>query len=293
MDPSKLAKSFRVKTPKRFRLLDWDPAETAGLEKAAAQALVDERLRRLAGLQERLYAQNSWSVLIVLQGVDAAGKDSAIKRVMSGLNPQGCIVHPFKAPTSEELNHNFLWLSSKRLPPRGDIGLFNRSYYEEVLIVRVHRELLEKQKLPRRLVTDKIWNQRFDDINAFERHLTHNGTVVIKFHLRISKEEQKRRLLARLDDPTKRWKFSTNDITERKLWDDYMAAYEDMIRHTSTPESPWYVVPADKKWFARLAIACVVVDVLDQLDLQYPRLGRSALQELKRLRAALDAEEDA
>jgi PPK2 family polyphosphate:nucleotide phosphotransferase len=293
MDPSKLAKSFRVKTPKRFRLLDWDPAETAGLEKAAAQALVDERLRRLAGLQERLYAQNSWSVLIVLQGVDAAGKDSAIKRVMSGLNPQGCIVHPFKAPTSEELNHNFLWLSSKRLPPRGDIGLFNRSYYEEVLIVRVHRELLEKQKLPRRLVTDKIWNQRFDDINAFERHLTHNGTVVIKFHLRISKEEQKRRLLARLDDPTKRWKFSTNDITERKLWDDYMAAYEDMIRHTSTPESPWYVVPADKKWFARLAIACVVVDVLDQLDLQYPRLGRSALQELKRLRAALEAEEDA
>jgi len=293
MDPSKLAKSFRVKTPKRFRLLDWDPAETAGLEKAAAQALVDERLRRLAGLQERLYAQNSWSVLIVLQGVDAAGKDSAIKRVMSGLNPQGCIVHPFKAPTGEELNHNFLWLSSKRLPPRGDIGLFNRSYYEEVLIVRVHRELLEKQKLPRRLVTDKIWNQRFDDINAFERHLTHNGTVVIKFHLRISKEEQKRRLLARLDDPTKRWKFSTNDITERKLWDDYMAAYEDMIRHTSTPESPWYVVPADKKWFARLAIACVVVDVLDQLDLQYPRLGRSALQELKRLRAALDAEEDA
>jgi PPK2 family polyphosphate:nucleotide phosphotransferase len=293
MDPSKVAKSFRVKTPKRFRLLDWDPAEPAGLEKAAAQALVDERLRRLAGLQERLYAQNSWSVLIVLQGVDAAGKDSAIKRVMSGLNPQGCIVHPFKAPTGEELNHNFLWLSSKRLPPRGEIGLFNRSYYEEVLIVRVHRELLEKQKLPRRLVTDKIWNQRFDDINAFERHLTRNGTVVIKFHLRISKEEQKRRLLARLNDPTKRWKFSTNDITERKLWDDYMAAYEDMIRHTSTPESPWYVVPADKKWFARLAIACVVVDVLDQLDLQYPRLGRAALQELKRLRAALEAEEDA
>jgi PPK2 family polyphosphate:nucleotide phosphotransferase len=222
MDPSKLAKSFRVKTPKRFRLLDWDPAETAGLEKAAAQALVDERLRRLAGLQERLYAQNSWSVLIVLQGIDAAGKDSAIKRVMSGLNPQGCIVHPFKAPTGQELNHNFLWLSSKRLPPRGDIGLFNRSYYEEVLIVRVHRELLEKQKLPRRLVTDEIWNQRFDDINAFERHLTRNGTVVIKFHLRISKEEQKRRLLARLDDPTKRWKLPPTTCG-RKLWDDYMA----------------------------------------------------------------------
>jgi PPK2 family polyphosphate:nucleotide phosphotransferase len=290
MKPSQLAARFRVDKPKRFRLADCDPAETVGLKKAAARAIAEERVARLADLQKRLYAEDSWAVLIILQGIDAAGKDSAIRRVMSGLNPQGCLVHPFKAPSEEELDHDFLWRASKRLPPRGDIGIFNRSHYEEVLDVRVHNELLEKQKLPRRLVTGNLWNERFEDINAFERHLARNGTVIIKFHLRISKQEQRRRLLKRLDDPAKRWKFSIDDVAERKLWDRHMNAYEDMVRHTSTREAPWYVVPADNKWFARLVIACVVVDVLDRLDLQYPRFGRDALREMKRLRKALAAE---
>jgi PPK2 family polyphosphate:nucleotide phosphotransferase len=290
MHPAKLIARYRVDKPERFRLGDCDPAETAGLKKAAAKAIVEERIARLADLQERLFAEDTWAVLIVLQGIDAAGKDSAIKRVMSGLNPQGCVVHPFKAPSGEELDHDFLWRVAQRLPPRGDIGIFNRSHYEEVLVVRVHEEPLEKQKLPRQLVTGNLWNERFEDINAFERHLARNGTVIIKFHLRISKQEQKRRLLKRLDDPAKRWKFSIDDVAERKLWDRYMDAYEDMVRHTSTREAPWYVVPADHKWFARLVIACVVVDVLDRLDLHYPRFGRAALREMKRLRKALEAE---
>jgi len=290
MKPSELVKRFRVDNPKRFRLVDCLPPDTAGFKKADAQSIINERIGRLTDLQERLYAEDTWAVLIVLQGVDAAGKDSAIKRVMSGLNPQGCLVHSFKAPTGEELDHDFLWRANKWLPPSGDIGIFNRSYYEEVLVVRVHEELLGKQKLPRRLVTDRIWSERFEDINAFERHLARNGTVVIKFHLHISKEEQKRRLLKRLDDPAKRWKFSVDDVRERMLWDSHMAAYEDMVRHSSTREAPWYVVPADNKWFARLVIACVIVDVLDRLDLQYPRFGRDALREMKRLRKALQVE---
>jgi len=290
MKPLQLVERFRIDKPRRFRLADIDPAETCGFKKAAAGAIVARHVERLTDLQERLYAEDCWAVLIVLQGVDAAGKDSAIKHVMSGLNPQGCTVHPFKTPTTEELDHDFLWRAAKRLPPRGDIGIFNRSHYEEVLIVRVHQELLAKQKLPRRLVTEAIWTERFEAINAFERHLTRNGTVVIKFHLRISQEEQKRRLLARLDDPAKRWKFSIDDVTERKLWDRHMEAYEDMIRSTSTPEAPWYVVPADRKWFARLVISSVIVDVLERLDLQYPHFGGSALREMKRLRKALQAE---
>jgi PPK2 family polyphosphate:nucleotide phosphotransferase len=288
MKPATVAKTFKVKDPKQFRLADRDPAETAGLLKAEAQSLADDQIQRLTDLQQRLYAENSWAVLIVLQGVDAAGKDSAIKRVMSGLNPQGCIVHPFKAPAGEELDHDFLWRASGRLPRRGDIGIFNRSYYEEVLVVRVHQELLEKEKVPPRLITDTLWQERFDDINAFERHLARNGTVVIKFHLRISKEEQKLRLLKRLDDPTKRWKFSLADVAERKLWERYMHAYEEMLRHTSTRESPWYVVPADKKWFARLVIACVIVDVLERLGLSYPNFGPAARQEMERLRKVLE-----
>ena len=241
-------------------------------------------------MQERLYAENSWALLIILQGIDAAGKDGAIKHVMAGLNPQGCIVHPFKAPTADELDHDFLWRAAARLPPRGDIAIFNRSYYEEVLVVRVHDDLLEKQRLPTKLVTKQIWKQRFADINDFERHLVRNGTVVIKFHLRISKEEQKRRLLARLDEPAKRWKFSMGDLAERKLWDRYMDAYEDMIRNTSTAEAPWYVVPADNKWFARLVMSTVIVDVLDRLDLEYPKFNGRALRGMKRMRKALEAE---
>ena len=229
-------------------------------------------------------------MLIILQGIDAAGKDGAIKHVMSGLNPQGCIVHPFKAPTTDELDHDYLWRAAQRLPPRGDIAIFNRSYYEEVLVVRVHDDLLEKQRLPSELVGKRIWKDRFADINAFERHLVRNGTVVIKFHLRISKAEQKRRLLARLDEPAKRWKFSMADVAERKLWGRYMDAYEDMIRTTSSANAPWYVVPADNKWFARLVMSTVIVDVLDGLDLQYPKFDRPALRDMKRMRKALEAE---
>jgi PPK2 family polyphosphate:nucleotide phosphotransferase len=290
MNDVKLPDRFRVAKPDRFRLQDFDPAETAGFTKKAANKILDKHAARLTDLQERLYAENSWAVLIILQGVDAAGKDGAIKHVMAGLNPQGCIVHPFKAPTADELDHDFLWRSVARLPPRGDIGIFNRSYYEEVLVVRVHEDLIEKQRLPSKLVSKRIWKERFADINAFEQHLVRNGTVVIKFHFRISKEEQKRRLVARLDEPAKRWKFSEADIAERKLWDQYMAAYEDMIRNTSVPEAPWYVVPADNKWFARLVMSTVIIDVLDRLDLRYPEFDRAALRGMKRIRKALEAE---
>ena len=290
MNHVKLAKRFRVEKPGRFRLRDFDADETAGFTKDRAEAILAKHAPRLADLQERLYAENSWAVLIILQGIDAAGKDGAIKHVMSGLNPQGCIVHPFKAPTTDELDHDYLWRAAARLPPRGDIAIFNRSYYEEVLVVRVHDDLLEKQRLPSELVGKRIWKERFADINAFERHLVRNGTVVIKFHLRISKAEQKRRLLARLDEPAKRWKFSMADVAERKLWGRYMDAYEDMIRTTSSADAPWYVVPADNKWFARLVMSTVIVDVLDGLDLEYPKFDRPALRDMKRMRKALEAE---
>jgi PPK2 family polyphosphate:nucleotide phosphotransferase len=210
--------------------------------------------------------------------------------VMTGFNPQGCIVHSFKTPTTDELGHDFLWRAAARLPPHGDIAIFNRSYYEEVLVVRVHDDLLGKQRLPAKLVTKRIWKHRFDDINAFERHLVRNGTVVVKFHLHISKQEQKRRLLARLDEPAKRWKFSMADLAERKLWDRYMDAYEDMIRNTSTTQAPWYVVPADNKWFARLVVSTVIIDVLDRLDLEFPKFDKPALRDMKRMRKALEAE---
>ena len=290
MNHVKLPKRFRVERPERFRLRDFDPAETAGFTKDTAEGILAKHTPRLADLQARLYAENSWALLIILQGIDAAGKDGAIKHVMSGLNPQGCIVHPFKAPTADELDHDFLWRAAARLPPRGDIAIFNRSYYEEVLVVRVHDDLLEKQRLPSELVTKRIWKERFAGINAFERHLVRNGTAVLKFHLRISKEEQKRRLLARLDEPAKRWKFSMGDLAERKLWDRYMDAYEDMIRNTSTAEAPWHVVPADNKWFARLVMSTVIVDVLDRLDLEFPKFDKPALRGMKRMRKALEAE---
>jgi PPK2 family polyphosphate:nucleotide phosphotransferase len=292
MKAEKLIAHLRVDHPKRFRLADIDPADSFGLdiEKDEARTMLAEGTKRLAELQERLYAQDRWALLVILQGVDTAGKDGVIEHVMSGVNPQGCQIHSFKAPSQEELDHDFLWRNITLLPERGRIGIFNRSYYEEVLVVRVHPEILAGQKLPPELVGKKIWQHRFKDIRAFERYLTRNGIVILKFHLRISKEEQRRRLLARLDEPAKRWKFSMHDVAERKLWDKYMAAYEDMIRHTSTPEAPWYVVPTDHKWFAHLAIAATIVERLERLNLQYPKVEGAALAEMRKVRKALMAE---
>jgi PPK2 family polyphosphate:nucleotide phosphotransferase len=293
MKAEKLIAHLRVDHPKRFRLADIDPADSFGLdlEKDEARTMLAEGTKRLAELQERLYAQDRWALLVILQGVDTAGKDGVIEHVMSGVNPQGCQIHSFKAPSEEELDHDFLWRNITRLPERGRIGIFNRSYYEEVLVVRVHPEILANEKLPPELVTGKIWQHRFKDIRAFERYLTRNGIAILKFHLRISKEEQRRRLLARLDEPAKRWKFSMHDIAERKLWDKYMAAYEDMIRHTSTPEAPWHVVPTDHKWFAHLAIAATIVDRLERLNLQFPKVEGAALAEMRKVRKALMAEQ--
>ncbi|HEY1978539.1 MAG TPA: PPK2 family polyphosphate kinase [Xanthobacteraceae bacterium] len=282
-----LIKRFRIVNPKRFNLADHDPCETAGFEKEEAESIAVAHTQRMTDLQQRLYAGHDWALLIILQGVDAAGKDSAIKRVMAGLNPQGGVVHPFKVPTAEELDHDFLWRAVKRLPARGNIGIFNRSYYEEVLVARVHQELLRAQKLPPELITRHIWEERFADINAFERHLRRNGTVVIKFHLHISKNEQRRRLLERLNDPSKFWKADMADVTERKLWSRYMAAYEDMIRNTSAAQAPWYLLPADHKWFARTLMAIIIVDVLDRLHLDFPKLDRAGMRQLQRMRKAL------
>jgi PPK2 family polyphosphate:nucleotide phosphotransferase len=290
MKPRSLLKRFRIDDPRNFRLADYDPAETAGVAKDEAEGIALAHTQRMTDLQQRLYAQHSWGLLVILQGVDAAGKDSAIKRVMAGVNPQGCVVHPFKQPTTEELDHDFLWRAAKRLPPRGYIGIFNRSHYEEVLVVRVHPELLKAQRLPPELVTPRIWNERFVHINAFERYLVRNGIVVIKLHLRISKGEQKRRLLERLSDPSKLWKASMDDVTERRLWRQHMSAYEDAIRNTSTPHAPWYVVPSDHKWFARMLIAMVIVDVLDRLHVDFPKLDRADLRRIERIRKALEAD---
>jgi PPK2 family polyphosphate:nucleotide phosphotransferase len=286
---AKIAKRFRIDNGKKFRLADYDPADTLGLDidKDDAKTMLAADIARLTEMQEKLYAQDTWAVLIVLQAMDAAGKDSVIKHVMSGVNPQGCEVHAFKAPSAEELEHNFLWRAAMRLPRRGRIGIFNRSHYEEVLVVRVHPELLERQHLPPAVVADDIWKERFKDIRGFERHLVRNGIVVLKFHLRVSKEEQRRRFLERLDEPAKHWKFSMSDVAERKLWDRYDDAYEDMIRHTATAEAPWYVVPADNKFFARLVVAAAIIDALDRLDLAFPKVTGAALRELKRARTAL------
>ena len=293
MKPSTLINRFRIDDPDRFRLASFDCADTCGLDldKDDAKTMLAGDIKRLAELQKRLYADGHWALLIVLQGMDAAGKDGVIAHVMSGLNPQGCEVRSFKAPSEEELAHGFLWRTAIRLPERGRIGIFNRSHYEEVLVVRVHPEMLERQKLPAKLISKDIWTQRFKDIRAFERHLARNGVAVLKFFLHISREEQRQRLLARLDEPVKRWKFSMNDVAERKLWDKYMAAYEDMIRATSRPEAPWYVVPADNKPFARLVVAAAMIETLQSLDLQFPGIAGAALKELQKVRAALEAEE--
>ena len=294
MKSAKLIEPFRIEAPKNFRLADHDPADTRGLDidKQEAKSMLARDIEKLAELQEMLYAQERWAVLAIFQAMDAGGKDSAIKHVMTGVNPQGCEVHAFKAPSPEELEHDFLWRAAVRLPRRGRIGIFNRSYYEEVLVARVRPELLGRQKLPPAPKSEKIWKQRFQDIVAFERHLVRNGTLVLKFHLRISKQEQKRRFLQRLETPAKRWKFSIDDVADRKLWDRYMDAYEDMILNTGTPEAPWYVVPADNKWFARLVVAATMVDALGRLDLRFPKVGRAQLEEMRRIRQALEAEKD-
>jgi PPK2 family polyphosphate:nucleotide phosphotransferase len=287
MKLSKIVKHCRVDNPRKFKLSDMDPADTCGLDfdKDDAKAMLAENTSRLSDLQDLLYAQDQWAILVVIQAMDAAGKDGVIKHVMSGVNPQGCEVHPFKAPTAYELDHDFLWRGATRLPERGHIGIFNRSYYEEVLVVRVHPEFLERQKLPPHLVTKNIWDERFKSIRAFERHLIGNGTKILKFHLRVSKEEQRQRFLDRLEQPTKRWKFNMGDVTERKLWDKYMDAYQDMIRETSTEDAPWFVVPADNKYFTRLAVSAAIVEAMEELNLAAPKVANSP--ELKRVRRAL------
>jgi len=288
------ADRFRIDKPAKFRLADHDPADCCGLtiDKSDAKALLAEGIERLTDLQQRLYASDRWSVLIVLQAMDAAGKDSLIKHVMSGLNPQGVEVTSFKQPSAEELDHDFLWRIAKRVPERGRIGIFNRSHYEEVLVTRVHPDLLEKQRLPKEIDRKTIWQDRFDDIRAFERHLTRNGTLILKFFLNVSRAEQRKQFLQRIDDPTKHWKFSMSDVTERELWPKYMAAYEEMIRETSTPEAPWFVVPADNKWFTRMVVAAALVKAFDGLKLEYPKVEGAALKELQAARKTLESERD-
>ena len=287
----KLAKPFRV-TDDRFRLKDFDPDDTLEFtseDKPRAKEALSVGIEVLAELQDMLYAQDSWSVLLIFQAMDAAGKDGAIKHVMSGVNPQGCQVFSFKAPTSEDLDHDYMWRCMKCLPERGRIGIFNRSYYEETLVVRVHRQFLEKQKLPPDLVTKDIWKERFQDIRSIERYLSRNGVLIRKFFLNVSNKEQKKRFLERIEEPKKNWKFSANDAKEREYWNDYMEAYEDMIRNTTTKEAPWYVVPADNKWFTRVIVAAAVIDALDSLDLKYPQVSDAKLKELAAAKRGLQA----
>ncbi len=289
---AELAKRYRITNGKKFRLKDFDTGDTWKLKsKDGAAELLQSGVDRLQELQETLYAQDKWAVLLVFQAMDAAGKDSTIKHVMSGVNPQGCQVFSFKAPTAHELDHDFLWRTNMCLPERGRIGIFNRSYYEETLVVRVHPEFLKGQRLADELVTKRIWQERFEDINAYERYLTRNGVVIRKFFLHVSKEEQRRRFLARLDEKEKNWKFSAADLKERALWDKYQDAYEETIRHTSTPHAPWHVIPADHKWFTRVAVAAAVVETLESLKLAYPQISAAQRAELATVREALIAEE--
>jgi PPK2 family polyphosphate:nucleotide phosphotransferase len=289
----RLAEPFCVTKGEEFCLKDWDPAGTTGVKsKQHAQNILDAREGVLNHLQEKLYAQDRWAVLVVLQGLDAAGKDGVIKHVMSGVNPQGCSVFSFKSPSTEELDHDYLWRAHKCAPERGRIGIFNRSYYEEVLIVRVHPTLLRAQKLPDEMITKHIWDQRYEDINAFEQYLTRNGVVIRKFFLHISKEEQKRRFLERLEDPKKNWKFSMADVNERGFWKDYQEAYEEMIQNTATKHAPWFVVPADNKWFTRLIVASAIIEALDELQLSFPDVDKAKKKELEAVRRSLIAQKD-
>lgn len=286
----KLARNYEIRDGKKFRLKDFDPDDTAWLKdehKPQAKEALEHGVAALSALQDMLYAQDRWSVLLIFQAMDAAGKDGAIKHVMSGVNPQGCQVYSFKSPTSEELDHDYLWRCMKCLPERGRLGVFNRSYYEETLAVRVNPQFLAGQKLPPELVTKKIWDERFEDIRNFEKYLTRNGVIIRKFFLHVSKEEQLKRFLARLDDPEKNWKFSAADATSRESWSEYMDAYEQTIRHTATDDAPWYVVPADNKWFTRIVVASVVVDTLASLDLHYPVLSAAQRDTLAQARVAL------
>ena len=289
-----VAKAFRVKDGAGFRLARIDPAETLGFEsKDDVADAVAHGVERLAALQEKLYAQDRWALLLIFQALDAAGKDSTIKHVMSGVNPQGCQVFSFKAPSNEDLDHDFIWRAARCLPERGRIGIFNRSYYEEVLVVRVHSELLAREQLAELLVTKDIWKERFEDIVSFERHLARNGTVVLKFFLHVSRAEQRRRFLERLDKPSKNWKFSAADLAERQYWDAYMAAYEEMIRHTATPGAPWYVIPADHKWFTRLVVVEAIIAAVEKLDLAFPTVPPGERKALQVARAALEREGNA
>ena len=291
MKPACLAHPYRITAGHQFRLRDFDPDATTGLaSKKKAEDLLAEGIRRMAALQERLYAQHEWSLLLVFQAMDAAGKDGAIEHVMSGVNPQGCDVHAFKAPSAEELDHDFLWRCLRRLPERGRIGIFNRSYYEETLVVRVHPELLEKERLPAALVTKKVWRERFEDIRAFERHLVRSGTVVLKFFLNVSRAEQRRRFLERLEKPEKNWKFSAADVAERRHWPAYMKAYEEMIQHTATAQAPWFVVPADHKWYTRLVVAEAIIEALENLELRFPTVPPEEKAKLTAARGELLAE---
>ncbi len=286
----KLSRPFRVSKGETFRLEDVDPEDTLGFgpdEKTRARQVLAMGIEALAKLQDMLYAQDRWAVLVIFQAMDAAGKDGTIKHVMSGVNPQGCEVSSFREPSDEELDHDFLWRCAKRLPERGRIGIFNRSYYEEVLVIRVHPELLERERLPLEAGAKEIFEDRYTDIRKFERYLRRNGMVVLKFFLHVSKKEQKKRLLERLEDPRKYWKFSGDDVKEREYWKDYMDAFETMVRRTATKDAPWYVVPADNKWFTRAVVAAVIVDALGSLDLDYPETGPARLKELAQARRAL------
>lgn len=294
MQTTDILERFRVTDGDGFRLKHFDPADTCGLDidKDTAKQLLQGGVRRLRELQERLYAGKRWSLLIVLQAMDTAGKDSTIEHVMSGVNPQGCRVTSFKAPSQLELSHNFLWRATCALPGRGEIGIFNRSYYEDVLVVRVHPPLLKKQGLAPRLIGKDIWQERFQSIRAFERHLARNGTVILKFFLHLSKEEQRRRLLERIDQPDKNWKFDPADLAERGHWDAYQASYQDAIANTATKAAPWHVVPADNKWFTRLFVAAAIVDGLEKRKLKFPKLDDEAREMMDRARDALQAEAD-
>lgn len=292
MKAEELARMFRVGDGTKFSLDRFDPADTNGLDidKSEAKELLASNMDKMRKLQERLYAEGKWAILIVLQAMDAGGKDSAIEHVMSGINPQGCEVRSFKVPSPNELKHDFLWRHARVLPERGRIGIFNRSHYEEVLVVRVHPQILDNQSLPAKLIDDGIWERRFQDIRSFEKHLANNGTVVLKFFLHISKEEQAKRFLDRIDEPEKNWKFSFGDLEERKLWDRYMEAYEDMIRNTAREYAPWHVVPSDSKWFSRLVISAALVEALERIDPQFPELSEEDRQKMKDARDSFAGE---
>ena len=287
-EAAEISEPFRITKGEKFRLKDYHPADTGGLkDKEKALKTLQRGVELLSHFQEKLYAQDRWAMLMIFQAMDAAGKDGAIKHVMSGINPQGCSVTSFKAPSSEELDHDYLWRAHKAIPERGKIGLFNRSYYEEVLVVRVHEEILGAQHLPKELIGKDIWANRYEDINNFEKYLAHNGVIVVKFFLHLSKGEQKKRFLERLEMPEKNWKFSLADVKERSCWKDYQKAYEGMIQNTASKHAPWYVIPADNKWFTRLAVASAAIEALNSLDLQFPEVDKDKKKELEKVREAL------